>query len=111
MSNTPGFRPHIKLEPSRAGTPLPFTSSSLNPTNNNSQLNLPSMANTNNPGTASSFVSSSETAQVEMLNHEQSILNELKDMELLPLLLDLIENLRLGKITPKDFGNAVCGSF
>lgn len=39
------------------------------------------------------------------LNGEVDAINELKEMELLPMLLDLIENLKVGKISPKDFDN------
>ncbi|VEU21602.1 DEKNAAC102456 [Brettanomyces naardenensis] len=39
------------------------------------------------------------------LNHEAEVIKELRDMEMLPMLLDLIENLKLGKIAPKDFDN------
>lgn len=45
--------------------------------------------------------------QYEAIQNEQKILDDIKQIELIPLLLDLIENLKIGKISPKDFDNAV----
>lgn len=41
------------------------------------------------------------------LKRESQVISELRDIEVLPMLLDLIEELRLGKLAPKDFDNAV----
>ncbi|GME87002.1 unnamed protein product [[Candida] boidinii] len=45
--------------------------------------------------------------QYEAIQNEQKVLDDIKQIELIPLLLDLIENLKIGKISPKDFDNAV----
>lgn len=44
--------------------------------------------------------------RVDQLEKEHIALTEIRKVELLPLLLDLIEELKLGKIEPKDFDNA-----
>ncbi|ANZ75333.1 BA75_02890T0 [Komagataella pastoris] len=45
-------------------------------------------------------------SRVDQLEKEHIALTEIRRVELLPLLLDLIEELKLGKIEPKDFDNA-----
>ncbi|KAH3665827.1 hypothetical protein OGAPHI_004015 [Ogataea philodendri] len=48
-----------------------------------------------------------EIDQYEQLNEEARVLEDLQKMDLLPLLLDVVESLKAGKISPKDFDNAV----
>ncbi|KAG7869480.1 hypothetical protein KL918_001025 [Ogataea parapolymorpha] len=71
---------------------------------------LKTESDTNTPVFAAMDHSSSlkkEIDEYEQLNNEARALEELRNMDLLPLLLDLIENLKAGKISPKDFDNAV----
>ncbi|KAG7813531.1 hypothetical protein KL921_001077 [Ogataea angusta] len=71
---------------------------------------LKTESDTNTPVFAAMDRSSSlkkEIDEYEQLNNEARALEELRNMDLLPLLLDLVENLKAGKISPKDFDNAV----
>ncbi|KAG7879951.1 hypothetical protein KL905_001444 [Ogataea polymorpha] len=79
--STPGFKPALKTE-SASNTPV------LAAMDHSSSLKK-------------------EIDEYERLNNEARALEELRNMDLLPLLLDLIENLKAGKISPKDFDNAV----
>ncbi|CDK27029.1 unnamed protein product [Kuraishia capsulata CBS 1993] len=47
-----------------------------------------------------------EESEVDQMQLEQKTLDELKSIELLPLLLDLVEGLKIRRISPKDFDNA-----
>ncbi|KAG7851570.1 hypothetical protein KL941_001239 [Ogataea angusta] len=70
---------------------------------------LKTESDTNTPVFAAMDRSSSlkkEIDEYEQLNNEARALEELRNMDLLPLLLDLVENLKAGKISPKDFDNA-----
>ncbi|KAG7764037.1 hypothetical protein KL946_003477 [Ogataea haglerorum] len=71
---------------------------------------LKTESDTNTPVFAAMDQSSSlkkEIDEYEQLNNEARALEELRNMDLLPLLLDLVESLKAGKISPKDFDNAV----
>ncbi len=61
-------------------------------------------------GTVQSLVTGDSSAQEQRdaeISHEADVIKELQDVELLPILLDLVESLRMGKLAPKDFDNAV----
>lgn len=61
-------------------------------------------------GTVQSLVTGDSLAQEQRdaeISHEADVIRELQDVELLPILLDLVESLRMGKLAPKDFDNAV----
>lgn len=75
-----------------------------------SKAMLSSLSGTPALNTAQSLVTCDSTAQEQRdaeISHEADVIKELQDIELLPILLDLVESLRMGRLAPKDFDNAV----
>lgn len=44
---------------------------------------------------------------VASIDRSENAINEIESVEIIPVLFELLENIKLGKIAPKDFDNAV----